>query len=1114
MRKRLSQIFRINPNESWFVQSFFLHHLFQGFGLAVFFTTASVIFLARFSAQNLPLIYVLSALFMLLGGQLYSNLQQYISLERLMQGIVLLIACSVIVFLGGIGDYNFIWFVFLLLIWYRVIYLFSNFESWALAAILFQTRSTKQNLGWLTIGDLPGMIFGYFSVPILLHWLSAQDLLLGSALAFIASWFFLRRIIKKEAYKKIYEENKESRIEVLKTGPAISRFFSNRSILELSILTLIVIVLTIWLDFALLSNLQEYFYTEKSLAWILGILFGLISLLSFVSKMIFSRRVISDIGIKRSLYVLPFIMLFLGVILLFPEYLPFYTNYGFLPHLILMVLVFTSLRYALHRPVFYTLLQPLVTRFKFQGYNLMKGVVEPVSVGLAGGILLFIEKENTIINNDLVIWLINGTIGLWFINIVIYNRSYLGILKTAVDIRSIKGSELVIQDKKILEVLETKLETGKSEEVIYSIEFLQKFDLENLHEKLHNIIRHPSDEVKIHAINKVEELKLEDFEQDLLDIIDNDSSPNVKAAAIRAVCSLNHNLVSRFQEQSKSEDEAICRATLFSMYQYGTAEEKSLSEKAIRKFASSDNQHENILAINVAGDLKNGNFSDIIAEFLHNDSCEVTKSAIDAAGKLANVAFIPALLEMVENNSFHNEALRTLALYKDGVLPYLKEAFGEASSSRGIYFLRLCRLCGKIGGTEAFEILWWVTTYEWIELQSEAYHALQSAGYDAVSHNQVFYVSDRMEVLFKRVFWLYTALEILIGKPGFELLKDALEKELFLKVKHAKILVSFLFTKDQEKYKMIMGTLASIEKHEKIKSYEVLNKMLPNSTVEKISILFDNSVLNNKISRFSRFYNHNLLDEITVVLMILLGTKRGSHFTRWTQAAALYSLSGFFYPSLLKAFNPYLMGDDRLLKQAALHTIKQFCNDRLFTYDEIFADVMVPDNINNIIKYMKEQDESLLEIEKIIILKSTSIFSETPESVLSDIASILNEVSFSEGEEIFSKGDPGDCMYIIYEGQVKIHIGNYLLNTLINRDFFGDLGLLDSNPRSASATAEKDTLLLRIDQDAFYDLMSHRPEVAQGILQVLCNRIRSQDALITDMRKKFKDKMEISSGNY
>ena len=131
--------------------------------------------------------------------------------------------------------------------------------------------------------------------------------------------------------------------------------------------------------------------------------------------------------------------------------------------------------------------------------------------------------------------------------------------------------------------------------------------------------------------------------------------------------------------------------------------------------------------------------------------------------------------------------------------------------------------------------------------------------------------------------------------------------------------------------------------------------------------------------------------------------------------------------------------------------------------------------------------------------------------MLSDIASILKEVSISEGDEIFKKGDPGDCMYIIYEGQVKIHIGNYLLNTLINRDFFGDLGLLDSNPRSASATAEKDTLLLRLDQDAFYDLMSQRPEVAQGILQVLCNRIRTQDALITDMRKKFKDEITIGS---
>ncbi|MEM1135329.1 MAG: cyclic nucleotide-binding domain-containing protein [Bacteroidota bacterium] len=1111
MRKNLSRIFRINQDETWFVQSFFFHHFFQGYGLAVFFITASVIFLARFSAQNLPLVYVLSALFMLLGGQLYSNLQHIISLERLMQSIVFLIAGSVIVFLGGIGDYDFIWFVFLLVIWYRVIYLFSNFESWALAAILFQARSTKRNLSWLTIGDLPGMIVGYFSVPVLLHWIDTQQLLLLSALAFIASLFFLRRIIKKEAYTKIYEENTESRSEVLKAGPAIGRFFSNRSILVLSLLTLLVIMLTIWLDFALLNNLQHYFNTEKSLAWCLGVLFGVISLLSFVAKMIFSRRLISEIGIKRSLFVLPLIMLVLAVLLFFPSALPMFERYAYMPHFIILTLIFTSLRYALQRPVFLTLLQPLVSRFRFQGYNLMKGFVEPASVGIAGGVLLLLGKWDISLDNNLISWLINGVAFTWFINIVVYNRNYIGILKTAVDVRAIKGSELVIRDKKILEILESKLEHGQSEEVIYTMEFLQKFDMDNLHEKLHAIIKHPSEEVRIHALKKIETLELKDFEPEILAIIESENSPNVKAAAIRAICSLNHSLVGQVKQLANHEEEAICRAVLSSMYQYGTDEEKAQADQAICGFASSKLLQENQLAISIIGELQDKKYAQIIMEFLEDERGEVVKYAINAAGKLQDEAFIPKLLKMVERTTFHNEVLRTLGFYKEKSIPFLKEVFGEANSSRDFYYLRLCRLCGKIGGEKAFEVLWWVTGYEWIELQSEAFIALQTAGYKAEDRDQIYYVTDRMESLFKRLFWLYNALALLHSKPGFALLEDALDKELALRIQHVKILISFLFAKDQTKYKAIIRAMASIEKAEKLNALEVLKTMLPSSTVEKISILLSSIILSEKISHLSRFYNNSLLDEITVVLTILQGNNKRSRFTRWTQATALYSLSGSFYPSMLKAFLPYLTGDDPLLKQAAFHTIKEFCQDRLFTYEEIFADLIPDENIAKITKYMKEEDEILLEIEKIIVLKSTSIFSETPESVLSDIASILVEESISEGDVIFRKGDPGDCMYIIYEGQVKIHIGEYLLNTLINRDFFGDLGLLDSNPRSATATAEKDTLLLRLDQDAFYDLMAQRPEVARGIVHVLCNRIRAQDVLITDMRNKYQDSVGIES---
>ena len=73
---------------------------------------------------------------------------------------------------------------------------------------------------------------------------------------------------------------------------------------------------------------------------------------------------------------------------------------------------------------------------------------------------------------------------------------------------------------------------------------------------------------------------------------------------------------------------------------------------------------------------------------------------------------------------------------------------------------------------------------------------------------------------------------------------------------------------------------------------------------------------------------------------------------------------------------------------------------------------------------------------------------------------------------------------------------------LKNRDFFGELALLDPEPRSASATAKTDTLLLRVDQEPFFELMSERSEVGLGILKTLCQRLRNQNKTITNLKSE------------
>lgn len=103
---------------------------------------------------------------------------------------------------------------------------------------------------------------------------------------------------------------------------------------------------------------------------------------------------------------------------------------------------------------------------------------------------------------------------------------------------------------------------------------------------------------------------------------------------------------------------------------------------------------------------------------------------------------------------------------------------------------------------------------------------------------------------------------------------------------------------------------------------------------------------------------------------------------------------------------------------------------------------------------------------------------------------------YKKGQIIFKEGDAANCMYDIRWGSVGIY-ANYgtkqekLLTTLQPEAFFGEMGLVDSQPRSATAVAlEKDTRVEAITREAFGDFMQERPAKVLTIMQHMSHRLR------------------------
>jgi len=152
-----------------------------------------------------------------------------------------------------------------------------------------------------------------------------------------------------------------------------------------------------------------------------------------------------------------------------------------------------------------------------------------------------------------------------------------------------------------------------------------------------------------------------------------------------------------------------------------------------------------------------------------------------------------------------------------------------------------------------------------------------------------------------------------------------------------------------------------------------------------------------------------------------------------------------------------------------------------------------------------DDETTLTKLEKAIILKTGSLFSELPEESLSKLAAIVDEVKIGAGEAVFEKGEMGSSIYVIVDGDVRVHDGQRTLNHLGEGDVFGEMALLDPAPRVASVTASTDTCLFRLDQEPFYELMDDRIEVARGVIRVLIRHLRARVQDVADLHEQVQE---------
>ena len=137
-------------------------------------------------------------------------------------------------------------------------------------------------------------------------------------------------------------------------------------------------------------------------------------------------------------------------------------------------------------------------------------------------------------------------------------------------------------------------------------------------------------------------------------------------------------------------------------------------------------------------------------------------------------------------------------------------------------------------------------------------------------------------------------------------------------------------------------------------------------------------------------------------------------------------------------------------------------------------------------------------------LANTPLFAALDDEAAAALRSCMNDVKVARGRTLFNEGDPGDRLYVVTEGKIKLGRTaadgrENLLAILGPGEMFGELSLFDPGPRTATATAVTDTSVLGLGHDELEPWLTGRPEVAAQLLGALAQRLRRTNEAMADL---------------
>jgi HEAT repeat protein len=1035
--QRWHRVLGIRPEESRTVGLFFIHNFLLGIGTILIYVAANAILLENNPETSLPVAYIASAVAMIGVGQLYAYFEHHLLLRSLaVRVLIAAVVMTVVVGILVIVGHS-VAAAVAIMTGYRVIYLLTNLEFWGVSAVVFDTRQSKRLFGVISSGDMPAKAIGAILAALVHAHADVLRLLLVAFGAFMAALYVLRLTIQSH---DVHAPPGAERVVRREPSRLIGKRFGGSELIFYMCLSLAVLAaVATEIEYNFFINVKHRFHDQtdviRYVSYVLALTYGV----AMLAKLLLSRQVLDKFGVERSLLTLPWIALvgLAGLVLI--RY--FVVNEtALLIYFCGLYLLFEVVRRALFDPVFLVLFQPLLPPQRLKGHTLAKGLYEPIGLGVAG--LLIFLLHTTLDSGGALVWVLLLGAAVWLLRHT-YKR-YLHELNDAIGRRFLERDQLAMPIAAQASLI-SQLQSKRPDDVLTAISWLDAHNPAELAQQIPTLLTHANVAVRRRILSAITHADPKVPVRQLTHIALTDDEPTLRQQAAYLLGRRINTEAAELAPLIHHTDIFIRQGAVQGVLELNP--HNADARAVLIQLAKDNNPAHQQIALNLIATLKLADLSPLIVERLTSPDAGVKKVAIAAAGRIANPGLTQFLLQNLTNKTIGRTVTQALKARGAETIPALRMV--RQSTTDRLTLERIAAVCGAIRTPESRQLLNGLAQQPDREIRSAALRALRHFP-NELADDDLFRAIMQEEVLL--------AQRLLHGSLTDADLTDTLDYEL-------SVLVQRLFDILMQLYdsETITGARLGVghpARERRANALEMLDNLIPRATYQTLQMLVDDLPRAEKI----RVLDVELgpFTDSEPIRSYILRTGE-TIFSAWTISVVLRSLPSADALAAQQDLQSRSVSLSPLLMSHAAHS-----TDQISAYD------------------------------RVLLLAQTSLFAQTPENVLASITPIMKEEACPAGEPVFHKGDLGTGMYVIYTGEVAILDGETELARFGRGDFFGELALLDTEARSATAEAITDVRLLRIDQDDFYDLMEERSEVLRSIVKSLSGRIRRQNELLSN----------------